>query len=95
MGYDTKGHLVWPDNSIHDINPHYVMLYALPATEFDDAKKLVEVMLAHFNNPPKDAWMPVVAAERPRIPSLNFSASEAEYVVRNRVNPLQQFNGED
>jgi hypothetical protein len=94
MGYDTKGRLVWPDRSIHDIKPDYVMLYALPCVEFDDAAKLTEVMLAHFNTPPENAWMPVIPSARPMIPSLNFSYAEAEHVVRNCVNPVQQFAGE-
>jgi len=96
MGYDTRGNMVWPDSSIPNINPSYVMLYALPTTDFDDAKKLVEVMIAHFNKPPENMWLPLIPAagvERGYIPSLDFSHVEAEHAVRNRVNPVQQFNG--
>lgn len=96
MGYDTRGRMVWPDSSIHDMNPNYVMLYALPTTDFDDAKNLTKAMLEHFNTPQKDAWMPVIPPTgRERIPSLSFSYAEAEHVVSNRINPVHQMGEKD
>lgn len=91
MGYDTRGRLVWPDSSIHDGNPNYIVLYALPTDNFETAEMLSSQILKVLNKLPDDAWTPAAGLGRGLTKSLaDYSYVEQERLVSNRVNPVMQ-----
>jgi hypothetical protein len=69
IGTDGRGHLVWPDQSIHKRNPNYIAFYAVPTDSIELAEQARAALLANKRefDASYEKWTPFAGLQRGRV----------------------------
>ena len=86
IGTDGRGHLVWPDQSIHKLNPNYFAFYAAPTDSIEIAEQSRAALLAGMckYNASYEKWTPFAGLQRGRL--VPFVQAPTDHVNKMEIN---------